>query len=65
MAQADSRLDHGRSDWQHHKRRLNSFDTLAERVRRQDMLAQAKREQRDSDERAARKFFDRAANPTL
>ena len=65
VAQADSRLDHGRSDWQHHKRRLNSFDTLAERVRRQDMLAQAKREQRDSDERAARKFFDRAAHPTL
>jgi len=65
VAQADSRLDHGRSDWQHHKRRLNSFDTLAERVRRQEMLAQAKREQRDSDERAARKFFDRAAHPTL
>lgn len=65
VAQAASRLDHGRADWQHHKRRLNSFDTLAERVRRQEMLAQAKREQRDSDERSARKCFDRAANPPL
>lgn len=65
VVQADKRLDHGRSDWQHQKRRLNSFDTLAERVRRQELLAQAKREQRDSDERSARKYFDRAANPTL
>lgn len=58
-AQADSRLDHGRSDWQHHQRRLTAFDTLAERVRRQALMAQAKREQRDSDERSARKYFDR------
>lgn len=65
VLQADKRLDHGRSDWQHQKRRLNSFDTLAERVRRQELLVQAKREQRDSDERSARKYFDRAANPTL
>jgi len=28
-------------------------------------MAEAKREQRDSDERAARKFFDRASHPTL
>jgi flagellar FliJ protein len=60
-AQAATRLQLGRVDWQQQKRRLNSFDTLAERVRRQEMLTQAKREQRDSDERSARKFFDRAA----
>lgn len=65
VAQAVTRLDHGRDDWRNNKRRLNSFDTLAERVRRQELMAQAKREQRESDERAARKFFDRAANPTL
>jgi flagellar FliJ protein len=59
--QAAARLDHGRSEWQHQKRRLNSFDTLAERVRQQELMAQAKREQRDSDERAARQFFDRLA----
>jgi flagellar FliJ protein len=64
-AQAASRVDHGRVDWQDHKRRLNSFDTLAERVRRQELLAEAKNEQRDSDERSARQFFDRAAHPTL
>ncbi len=63
-AQADSRLDHGRSDWQHHKRRLTAFDTLAERERRQALMDQAQREQRDSDERSARKFFDRVPHPT-
>ncbi len=61
-AQAESRLDHGRSQWQHHKRRLTSFDTLAERVRQQELMVQSKREQRDSDERSARKFIDRASH---
>ena len=64
-AQTETRLDNGRTDWQHQKRRLSSFDTLAERVRMQELMAEAKREQRDSDERAARKFFDRASHPTL
>ena len=64
-AQTGTRLDHGRDDWQQQRRRLSSFDTLAERVRMQEMMAEAKREQRDSDERAARKFFDRASHPTL
>lgn len=59
--QADTRLRHGRSDWQHTKRRLNSFDTLADRVRQQDMLTSNKREQRDSDERSARQFYLRSA----
>ncbi|OUL99240.1 flagellar export protein FliJ [Variovorax sp. JS1663] len=65
VKQAAVRLDRGRGDWQHHARRLNSFDTLAERLRRQETLAQAKREQRDSDERAARRFIDRAAQPNF
>ncbi len=64
VSQAAVRVDLGRTDWQQNKRRLNSFDTLAERVRRQELLVQARREQRDSDERSARKFFDRAAHPT-
>ncbi|MFH0130226.1 flagellar export protein FliJ [Variovorax sp. EL159] len=63
--QTENRLDRGRTDWQQEKRRLNSFDTLAERVRLQALMVEAKREQRDSDERAARKFFDRASHPTL
>lgn len=59
--QADTRLGHGRSDWQHTKRRLSSFDTLADRVRQQEMLALNKKEQRDSDERSARQFYLRSA----
>jgi flagellar FliJ protein len=58
--QADTRLAHGRSDWQSTKRRLSSFGTLADRVRRQEMTALQKREQRDSDERTARQFYLRS-----
>jgi len=58
--QADTRLVHGRSDWQYSKRRLTSFDTLADRVRQQQMLASNKREQRDNDERSARQFYLRS-----
>jgi len=59
--QADTRLAHGRTDWQFSKRRLSSFDTLADRVRQQDVLAMNKRDQRDSDERSARQFYLRSA----
>jgi flagellar FliJ protein len=62
--QADTRLAHGRGDWQHTKRRLNSFDTLADRVRQQEMLALNKREQRDSDEHTARQFYLRSTTLT-
>jgi len=60
-AQADSRLATGRGDWQSSQRRLNSFDTLASRVRQQEMAILHKREQRDSDERSARQFHLRAS----
>jgi len=63
-AQAEARLTNGRTDWQQNKRRLSSFDTLAERVRQQELMVQAKREQRDSDERSARKYFDRTSPPS-
>lgn len=53
-AQAEARLDSGRTDWQHQRRRLNAYETLAERIRRQDALVQSRREQRASDEQAAR-----------
>lgn len=59
--QADTRLTHGRGDWQQTKRSLNSFDTLADRVRQQEIIALNKREQRDSDERTARQFYLRAS----
>lgn len=60
-SQADTRLAHGRGDWQHTKRRLSSFDTLADRVRQQEIMTLNKREQRDSDERTARQFYLRTS----
>ena len=59
--QADTRLATGRGDWQNSQRRLNSFDTLAGRVRLQELAVLNKREQRDSDERSARQFYLRAS----
>lgn len=58
--QADTRLTHGRGDWQDNKRRLTSFDTLADRVNQQNMMALNKREQRDSDEHTSRQFYQRS-----
>lgn len=55
--QASTRLGHGRSDWQSHKRRLSSFGTLADRVRQFELAVAGKKEQRESDERSARQFF--------
>lgn len=54
--EADTRLAHGRTDWQQNKRRLSSFGTLAVRVRQQQARLLQQREQRDSDEHAARQF---------
>lgn len=64
VAQALTRLAQGRADWQHQKRRLNSFGTLAERVRQQQAVVLNRREQRDSDEHAARQFRLRATTVT-
>lgn len=52
--QAEARLDRGRVDWQHQRRRLNAYETLADRIRRQEAVVQGRREQRASDEQAAR-----------
>jgi flagellar FliJ protein len=60
--QADARLVHGRSDWQTSRCRLNSFDTLAERVQQQETAAENKRTQRDSDEHTARQFYMRSTS---
>ena len=58
--QASTRLGHGRTDWQSSQRRLNSFGTLADRVRQFELGVANKKEQRESDERSARQFFLRA-----
>jgi flagellar FliJ protein len=60
-AQAQARLDDGRTDWQHQHRRLNAFETLADRLHRQDLLTQNRRDQRASDEQAARMLLGRTA----
>lgn len=62
--QANARLVNGRTDWQSTKRRLSSFDTLAERARQQAMLTLNKRDQRESDERSGRQFQLRSAGMT-
>jgi flagellar FliJ protein len=60
--QADSQLTTGRSDWQHSKRRLTSFDTLAYRARQQALIVLNKREQKDNDERASRRIYSARTN---
>jgi flagellar FliJ protein len=59
--QADVRLAEGRSDWQANKRRLGAFDTLAARARRDEAIADGRREQREGDERAATRFHLRSS----
>jgi len=62
--QTDNRLMHGKTDWQAARRRLSSFDTLADRVRQKELQVLNKKEQRDSDERSARQFYLRSVHPT-
>lgn len=52
--QAEARLNAGRTDWQAQRRRLNAFETLGDRLQRQEALVQSRRDQRSSDEQAAR-----------
>jgi flagellar FliJ protein len=54
--QAESRLEQGRTDWQSSKRRLGSFDTLANRIRQQQAIAAGRQEQREGDERSAQRL---------
>lgn len=52
--QAGDRLADGRQQWQQSQRKLGAFDTLAERLKRHALQVRGKREQRETDERAAR-----------
>lgn len=61
LSQSQAALDRGRGEWQHEQRRLSAFETLAERLRRQEAVAQGRREQRASDEQAARMLAAGAA----
>lgn len=51
---ADMQLMEGRQNWQREKRKLNSFDTLAQRDARARAVVEARREQRANDEISAR-----------
>lgn len=60
LHQAEQRLAQARLHWQQEKRRLNSFDTLAQRDARSRALTEARREQRANDEISARLAHRRA-----
>ncbi|OZI22357.1 flagellar export protein FliJ [Bordetella genomosp. 7] len=57
LRQADAQLAQGKLHWQQQQRRLNSFDALAQRERRAHALRETRREQRASDEFAARRAY--------
>jgi flagellar protein FliJ len=61
-SRTETRLDRGRKDWQQQHRRLNAFETLADRMHQQAVIAQGRREQRASDEQAARMVLCRSAS---
>ena len=62
-SQAGTRLAQGRTDWQDQRRRLGSFETLADRARLQEQAQAQRREQREGDERSAIRFHLRSSAP--
>ncbi|MGO4280337.1 flagellar FliJ protein [Cupriavidus sp. OV038] len=54
LAKAEADLLAGRANWQQQKRRQNSFDTLITRAEVREQQVSARREQRSTDEYAAR-----------
>ncbi|OZI33336.1 flagellar export protein FliJ [Bordetella genomosp. 10] len=54
LAQAEDHLAKGKLRWQEEKRKLNSFDALAQRAANVEARAEARREQRANDEYSAR-----------
>jgi flagellar FliJ protein len=60
LDQASSHLAHGKVRWQEERRKLNSFDALAQRESRLQAREEARREQRANDEHSARLVQGRA-----
>lgn len=54
LRQADDNLSKGRLYWQQEKRKLNSYDALAQREMRAQAVVESRREQRANDEYSAR-----------
>ena len=51
------RWEQGQLEWQQHKRKLNAYDTLSERHRKNELKVEARQEQREQDELASRPRF--------
>lgn len=56
VAKSESQLAAGRQQWQSEKQRLGAYEALQTRQRQQQVLREARREQRVSDEIAANLF---------
>ncbi|CAB3670771.1 flagellar export protein FliJ [Achromobacter mucicolens] len=54
LRQAEENLSKGQLYWQQEKRKLNSYDALAQREQRAQALVESRREQRANDEYSAR-----------
>jgi flagellar FliJ protein len=54
LQHAESQLAVGKQNWQEERRKLNSFDALAQRASHTAAIAESRREQRISDEYSAR-----------
>jgi len=54
LAAATTRLEAAKPEWQRHKRKLGSYEILQARGEAAEALKNARREQRDSDEHAAK-----------
>lgn len=51
------RWEQGQLVWQQHKQKLNAYDTLSERHRKNQLSAESRQEQREQDELASRQRF--------
>lgn len=60
LTQAETHLATGKLRWQEEKRKLNSFDALAQRVSNTEAREESRREQRANDEYSARLVRGRA-----
>jgi len=65
LQQAEGQLAQGQHHWQQQKRRVNSFDALAERQQRHELLLAGRREQKAADDYSIRLAHSRRGNRSL
>lgn len=56
LDQAQGRSESGKAEWISQRNRLKAYDALSARQQQQQLIDQARREQRQSDEHAAHRF---------